>query len=181
MKDRLLTITVKEDIYKYITMPLQSDIVKLERDTTLMNIIKPHLCLEPDEWELEPIPEGYHKLQIELPDLRKVYEARNGKVYYCDTLFRDHITKEGLDKVRRFFKRSFHAEFNAYLTGWVEKQHVDNEKSETEKRIQVTEGIVAFFNSYHIDFDEKMIEARRQAWIRYNKDVEKYKKSPAIH
>lgn len=181
MKDRLLTITVKDDIYKYITMPLQSDIVKLERDTTLMNIIKQHLCLEPDEWELEPIPEGFHKIQIELPDLRKVYEARNGRTYYCDTLFRDHITKAGLDKVRRFFKRSYHAEFCAYLTGWVERQHVDNETSETERRIQVTSGIVAFFNSYHIDFDEKMIEARRQAWIRYQKDVENYKKSPAIH
>lgn len=40
---------------------------------------------------------------------------------------------------------------------------------------------VSFFNSYHIDFDEKKIEARRQAWIRYQKNVEKYKKSLAIH
>lgn len=181
MKDRLLTITVKEDIYKYITMPLQSDVVPLDRDTTLIDTIKPYLCLDPDEWELEPIPEGYHKIQIELPDLRKVYEARNGKIYYCDTLFRDHITKDGLNKVRRFFKRSFNEKFNAYLTGWVEKQHVDNETSEKEKRIQVTAGIVAFFNSYHIDFDEKMIEARRQAWIRYQKNLEEYKKSPAIY
>lgn len=181
MKDRLLTITVKEDIYKYITMPLQSDVVRLERDSALMTVIKPHLCLEPDDWELEPLPEGFHKIHIELPDLRKVYEARSGKVYYCDTLFRDHITKAGLEKVRRFFKRSFHDKFNTYLTGWVEHQHVDNETSETERRIQVTAGIVAFFNSYHIDFDEKMIEARRQAWIRYQKNLEEYKKSPAIY
>lgn len=180
MKGRYLTITVKEDVYKYITQSLRSDIVKPERDSTLMSVIKPHLCLEPDSWEQEPIPDNYHELQIELPDLRKVYEARSGKVYYCDTLFRDHITDEGLKRVRRFLKRSYYAEFRSYLTGWVERQHVENENSEKERRIQVLTGIVAFFNSYHIDFDEKMLEAHRQAWIRYQKKLDEYRISPLV-
>lgn len=181
MKGRLLTITVKQDIHKYITESLQSEIVKTERDSTLMNIIKPHLCLEAEAWELEPIPEGFVQLQIELPDLRQVYEARSGKKYYCDTLFRDHITEEGLKKVRNFFKRTYNDKFLTFLAGWVERQHFENETSDEEKRIQVTSGIVAFFNNYHIDFDEKMIEARRKAWIRYQEKVENYKVSPAFN
>ena len=69
MKDRLLTITVKCEIHKYLTEPLQSNIVKTERNSELIDTIKPYLCLEPDEWESEPIQEGYTQLQIELPDL----------------------------------------------------------------------------------------------------------------
>ena len=181
MKDRLLTITVKEDIYKYITESLQDDVVRPERGSTLMNIIKPHLCLDPDEWELEPVPDGYRELQIELPDLRRVYEAKKGKVYYCDTLFRDHITDLGLKKVRNYFNRNFNDKFQTFLAGWVERQHFTNETSEVEKRIQVTSGIVAFFNNYHIDFDKKMIEARRKAWLRYQDKVERYKASPVFN
>lgn len=181
MKGRNLTIIVKEDIYKYITQSLQRDVIVPERDSTLMNIIKPHLCLVPDEWESEPMRDDYRYLQVELPDLRQVYEARSGKVYYCDTLFRDHITRKGLVKVQRFLKRTYHAEFCAFLAGWVERQHIDNEIAEKERRIQVTNGIVAFLNNYHIDFDEKMVEAHRQAWIRYLKNVEKYKVSPVFH
>jgi len=181
MKDRLLTITVKEDLYKYITESLQSDIVKPVRDSTLMDIIKPHLCLVPDEWELQPMRDDYKKIQIELPDLRQVYEDRSGRIYYCDTLFRDHITKKGLLKVRRFLKKTYHAQFYSYLTAWVERQHFDNETAEKERRIQVTNGIVAFFNNYHIDFDEKMVEAYRQSWIRYLKNIEKYKISPVLY
>lgn len=181
MKGRYLTITVKEDLYKYLTQSLQSEIVKPGRDSTLMDIIKPHLCLVPDEWESQPMRDDYRKIQIELPDLRQVYESRSGKVYYCDTLFRDHITKKGLLKVRRFLKQTYHAQFYSYLTAWVERQHFDNESVEKEKRIQVTNGIVAFFNNYHIEFDEKMVEAYRQSWIRYLKNVEEYKVSPVLY
>lgn len=181
MIGRYLTITVKEDLYKYITESLNSEIVRLERDSTLLNIIKPHLCLEPDEWELTPVPKGYTKLQIELPDLRKVYEARSGKVYYCDTLFRDHITEDGLKKVRRYLKRNYNDKFCTFLAGWVERQHFENETSEEEKRIQVTSGVVAFFNNYHITFTESMVEARRKAWLRYLENLENYKKSPVMN
>ena len=181
MKGRILTITVKQDIHKYITESLQSDIVKPERDSELITNIKPYLCLEPDEWESEPIQEGYTQLQIELPDLRQVYEARSGKMYYCDTLFRDHITEEGLKKVRSYFKRIYNDKFLTFLAGWVERQHFDNETAPEEKRIQVTSGIVAFFNNYHITFDEKMIEARRKAWIRYQEKLENNKVSAAFN
>ena len=179
MKGRLLTITVKQDIHKYITESLQSEIVRPEKGSELMEVIKPHLCLEADPWELEPIPEGFVQLQIELPDLRQVYEARSGKMYYCDTLFRDHITEDGLKKVRNYFKRTFNNKFLTFLAGWVEYQNVANETAEEERRIQVTKGIVAFYNNYHITFDESMIEARRKAWIRHLEKLEKNKVSAA--
>ena len=181
MKGRLLTITVKCEIYKYLTEPLQSNIVKTEKNSELINTIKPYLCLEPDEWESEPLQAGYTQVQIELPDLRRVYDARNGKMYYCDTLFRDHITYEGLKKVRNYFKRTYNDRFMTFLAGWVERQHFDNSNSEEERRIQVTSGIAAFFNNYHITFDERMIESRRKAWLRYQEKVEKNKKSPAMN
>ncbi len=179
MKDRILTITVKADLHKYLTESHQSDIIRPERDSELMTVIKPYLCLEPDEWESQPIPDGYAQLQIALPNLRKVYEARSGKVYYCDTLFRDHITEEGLKKVRSYFKRTFNDKFLTFLAGWVEYQNVANETSENKKRIQITKGIVAFFNNYHITFDESMIEARRKAWIRYLEKLEENRVSAA--
>ena len=181
MKDRILTITVKNDLHKYLTESHQSDIIRPERDSELMTVIKPYLCLESDEWELQPIPEGYVQLQIALPELRKVYEARNGKVYYCNTLFRDHITLEGLKKVRSYFKRTYNDRFMTFLAGWVERQHYDNSNTEEERRIQVTNGIAAFFNNYHITFDERMIESRRKAWLRYQEKLEKNKKSPVTN
>lgn len=179
MKDRLLTITVKADIHKYLTESHQSEVIRLERNSELMDVIKPYLCLEPDEWEIQPVPEGFAKLQIMLPDLRQVYEARSGKMYYCDTLFRDHINETGLKKVRNYFKRTFNDKFLTFLAGWVERQHFDNENSDEERRIQVTSGIVAFYNNYHIAFDEKMIEARRKAWIRYVEKLEQNRVSAA--
>ena len=179
MKDRILTITVKADLHKYLTESHQSDIIRPERDSELMTVIKPYLCLEPDEWETQPVPDGYAKLQIALPNLRKVYEARSGRMYYCDTLFRDHITEEGLKKVRSYFKRTFNDKFLTFLAGWVEYQNVANETSENEKRVQITKGIVAFFNNYHITFNESMIEARRKAWIRYLEKLEENRVSAA--
>lgn len=178
MKDRMLSVTVKTDIHKFVTESMQCDYIKCSHDSTLITVVKPHLCLEPDDWELEPVPDGYTWLKIELPDLRQVYEARNGKVYYCDTLFRDHITRKGLVKVRRFLWKTYNAKFNAFLAGWTERQHVDNETAERERRVKVTDGIVAFFNNYHIDFDNKLIESRRQAWVRYMKKTEEYRQSP---
>lgn len=172
---------MKEEYFKYITQSLRSDVVKLEKGSTLMHIIKPYLSLEPDEWELEPIPEGFTQLRIELPVWSHTYEARSGKVYYCDTLFRDHLTEAGLKKVRSFIKKNYNDKFCTFMAGWVERQHRENEISETSRRIQVTDGIAAFFNNYHIDFTEAMVEARRKAWLRYQDKVENYEKSPVIN
>lgn len=177
MKDRILTITVKEEIYRYITQSLNSDIVRLERGSALLYMIKPHLVLEPDGWELEPVEEGYATLGIELPVRSRTTESRSGKVYYCDTLFRDHLTLEGLVKVRSFMKKNYNEKFCTFMAGWVEHQYRINDLTERERRIQVTDGIVAFFNCYHIDFTEEMVQARRQAWKRYKEKVEKYEKS----
>ena len=111
------------------------------------------------------------------------YPADRIDVIYqsCDTRFRDHITLEGLKKVRSYFKRTYNDRFMTFLAGWVERQHFDNSNSEEERRIQVTSGIAAFFNNYHITFDERMIESRRKAWLRYQEKVEKNKKSPAMN
>ena len=96
-------------------------------------------------------------------------------------MFKYIMLYEGLKKVRNYFKRTYNDKFYTFLAGWVERQHYDNENAAEEKRIQVTSGIVAFFNNYHIDFNEKMIEARRKAWIRYLKKLENYKVSPAFN
>lgn len=180
MKDRIVTITVKEEIYKFITQSLKSDVVSLERGSALLYMIKPHLALEPDEWELEPIEEGYAQIAIELPVRSRTTEARSGKVYYCDTLFRNHLTFEGLVKVRSFMKKNYNEKFCTFMAGWVEHQYRVNDLTEKEKRIQVTDGITAFFDCYHIDFTEKMVQSRRQAWKRYRDKVEKYEKSVIV-
>ena len=46
MKGRYLTVTVKSHIKKFLVESLGSEIVKTDRDSTLLAIIKPHLTLE---------------------------------------------------------------------------------------------------------------------------------------
>ena len=126
MKGRYLTVTVKSHIAQYIKESIGSSIVKPERDSTLLASIKPHLLLGSAVEEVTETPEGYEEIQIELPDLRQVYETRSGKVYYCDTMFRDHIDNRGLERVRNFFNRTFKAAFRTFMDGYTEFQNENN-------------------------------------------------------
>ena len=178
MKGRYLTVTVKSHIKKFLVESLGSEIVKPGRDSTLLAIIKPHLTLESAVDEVEETPEGYEEIQIELPDLRQVYETRSGKVYYCDTMFRDHIDRVGLEKVRSFFSRTFKAAFRTFMDGYTEFQ---NETKSEEARIRVKMGVCAFFNQYHINYTDKMVSSLTRDWYRHQERNEKNRFSPVLY
>lgn len=181
MEGRFLTVTIKDNIKKFVTESLNSDYVPLERGSTLLYIIKPHLLLEPDGWELMEIEEGYSQLRIELPELRKEYDSRNDRVYYCNTLFRDHIDAKGLKKVRKFLYNTYKASFRTFMDGWIERQYAAESDSDKEVVEQVVEGVTSFLNQYHIPFTEKDVEALRQDWQRHKRKNENYRFSPILY
>ncbi len=178
MKGRYLTVTVKSHIKKFLVESLGTEIIKTERDSTLLAIIKPHLTLESAIEEVEETPEGYEQIQIELPDLRQVYNARSGKVYYCDTMFRDHIDRLGLEKVRNFFNRTYKAAFRTFMDGYTEHQ---NETKAEDERLRVKMGVCAFFNQYHITYDDTMVSSLTRDWYRHQQRNEKNRFSPVLY
>ena len=181
MKGRYLTVTVKSHIKKFLVESLGSEIVKTDRDSTLLAIIKPHLTLESAVDEVEETPEGYEEIQIELPDLRQVYESRSGKLYYCDTMFRDHIDRRGLERVRSFFNRTFKAAFRTFMDGYTESQNDSRALTETESRTRIKQGVVAFLLNYHITPDERLISSLTRDWYRHQDRNEKNRFSPVIY
>ena len=178
MKGRYLTVTVKSHIAQYIKESMGSSLVKPERDSTLLAIIKPHLVLGSAVEEATETPEGYEEIQIELPDLRQVYETRSGKVYYCDTMFRDHIDQRGLERVRNFFNRTYKAAFRTFMDGYTEFQ---NETKSEEARIRVKMGVCAFFNQYHITYTDTMVSSLTRDWYRHQQRNEKNRFSPVLY
>ncbi len=181
MKGRYVTVFVKNHIRKYIMESLGSDTIKLERDSTLMAIIKPYLSLEADEWETDTPPEGFGQLYIELPKLNKELEESTGRVYWCDTLFRDHLQDKGLKKVQNFLSRNFKAAFRSFMDGYTEAQNDSASDEYDEYRIKVKHGVVAFLIQYHIDFDECLVSSLTRDWHRHRLKNEKYRYSPLIH
>lgn len=178
MKGRYLTVTVKSHIKKFLVESLGSEIVKTDRDSTLLAIIKPHLTLESAVDEVEETPEGYEEIQIELPDLRQVYNAQSGKTYYCDTMFRDHIDRVGLEKVRNFFNRTYKAAFRTFMDGYTEFQ---NETKSEDARIRVKMGVCAFFNQYHITYTDTMVSSLTRDWYRHQERNEKNRFTPVLY
>ena len=182
MKERYLTVSVEQHIYRYITESMGCDVVKLERDSTLMAIIKPYLELSSGTDE-QPVPDKFMELKIELPELRRVYNSRTGSCYYCDTLFRNVLTEKGMVKVRRFLGRTFKNSFRTFMDGYTEKQYDDMStgKAGAGKRIKVKQGVVAFLLNYHIDFDETLINALTRDWYRHTDRNENNRFSPVLY
>lgn len=179
MEGRYLTVTVKPYIKKFLIESMDSEIIKTERGSTLLAIIKPHLILKTDVDEVEEEkPKVYEEIQIELPDLRQVYNTRSGKTYYCDTMFRDQIDPVGMAKVRYFLNRTCKASFRTFMDGYTEFQ---NETKGEEDRIRVKMGVCAFFNQYHITCDEKMISCFTRDWYRHRERNEKNRFSPVLY
>ncbi len=171
-------MNVKPHIRQYIQQSFGSDIVPLRRGRTLTYLIIPHLRLEPETDEEQPAPEGYEQIKIELPDLRKVYEASTGKVYYCETLYRDCITPDGEAKVRSFLSNTFKHAFRIFMDGWIEHQEQDRD---VDDRLEVKSGVVAFLENYHIDIDEKLITSLTRDWYRHRDENEQYEFSPLVY
>lgn len=177
MKGIDLSIFIKKHLQRYIVESVGDNVIRLEKDRTLISIIKPHLTLA-GAVEEEPVPEGYAEIMIQLPDVRYVHEAATDTVYRCDTLFRDHITPVGVAKVRRFIENTFRNDYRMFLDGYVECQ---NDRSDGSARIKITEGIISFLALYRIEPDEKLIEAIRRDWYRHRDMIDDRRFTPLLY
>ena len=99
-------------------------------------------------------------------------------MYYCDTMFRDHIDRLGLEKVRNFFNRTYKAAFRTFMDGYTEHQ---NETKAEDERLRVKMGVCAFFNQYHITYDDTMVSSLTRDWYRHQQRNEKNRFSPVLY
>lgn len=168
---------VGKKLRQYIICSYGSDTIPLRRDAALTAIIKPHLCLSPRDF-IDPFPED-EMVYIEIPNQNaKVYNHKKGKSYICNTLWRDTLTNKGHKKVYEFFNRNLQNSFHLFMDGYSEAQYInDSEKC----YIKIKEGVTAFFNQYHIDFNEKMIAAYARSWYRHREENEINKVSPLVY
>ena len=180
MKERYLTVSVEQHIYRYITESLGTNVVKLERDSTLMSIIKPYLELS-SETDEQPVPDKFMELKIELPELRRVYNSRTGSCYYCDTLFRNVLTEKGMVKVRRFLSRTFKNSFRTFMDGYTENQNDNNAEAAETSRMRVKRGVVAFLLQYHIDINERLVSTLTRDWYRHRDRTEQNRFTPVFY
>lgn len=181
MEGNRLMIRVKHHIAQYLRDSIQSDVIKVDKGRAMMTMIKPYLTLEPDEWEQEPLPEGMDEIFIELPKLNQEWEEENGVIYWCNELFRDHLSKRGLDILRNFFNKNFRAAYRSFMDGYTESQQDATSLDESEARLKVKRGAAAFLCQYHIDLDEKLIRAMVRDWYRHTERNEQNRYSPLIY
>ena len=178
-EERIVTVSVETYLYKFITESLDCEVVRLERDSTLLAIMRQHLELESQTAETDDVPEGYCELKIQLPELRKVYNNRTKQIIYCNTLFRTRLSDKGVKRVRNFFKRTFKNSLHTFIDGYTESQN--DSKTHDNEKTKVKQGVTAFLLQYHIDFDEKLIRSLVRDWYRHVEKNEKNRFTPVTY
>ncbi len=165
---------VGHKLRQYLLNSYQKGIVTPPRDSTLINLIKPHLELKAED---EEFPED-EIILIELPlNSEVVYHQGNKKVYFCNTLWRNTLSELGHKRVKQFFENYFKHGFRIYMDGYYEAQNLCREDN---SRMKVKEGVVQYLMQYHIDFDEKLVSALTRDWWRHRDLNENYQFSPLV-
>ena len=141
-------------------------------------MIIPFLELRPKDY-VEDLPDD-ETIEIELPLKRneKVYCQSTGKVYYCNTLWRNHLSKAGHKKVKRFFETNFRKAYHTFMDGYIEGQY---ETKDEDTRLRVKQGVCAFLNQYHITYTERMISSMTRDWWRHVDKTEENRVSPMVY
>lgn len=166
---------VGKKLKTYLENSYSDGVVRPPKRSNLIGIVKQNLELGNEDDEL---PDDECVL-IELPKINGlVYRQSDGKVYICNTLWRHRLSELGHDQVRSFFANNFKHAFHVFMDGFLEGQHISKPE---DKRLKVKDGVVAFFNQYHIKFDELMISSMTRDWFRHNDRNERGKESPMVY
>jgi len=177
MNELYVKARVGTEIKQWLEASYNSDIVAPLRDSTLMGIIKQHLELtsQDDDEQLDDA----ECVKIKLPIQNgSVYCQSNGRVYVCNTLWRNRLSEKGHLRVKKFFENNFRHAFHTFMDGYVEGQYAT--KTE-EARLKVKEGVAAFLLQYHIDFNEKLVARLTRDWWRHNDRNEGNRVSPMVY
>lgn len=166
---------------KYITESYKSDIIPLDRDSVMLAIIKPYLELTSDEEEhIDPETMEQEVVRIELPlENAKVYYNAGKKVYVCNTLFRNRLSKAGQDRVKRFFEKNFKKAYRTFMDGFIAHQQL--EMTEDQIYLKIKEGITEFLMQYHIEFNDRDIATLARDWYRHRDRNEDNRVSPLVY
>lgn len=177
MKGYYVTVMVGEKLKKYLEASYNGGIIKPPKDSNLMGIIKQHLELFSSTEDIE-LPEN-ECVKIELPlQNGAVYSQSSGKVYVCNTLWRNRLSETGHKRVRKFFENNFKYSFHIFMDGHITGQY--SQKNE-EDRIKIKEAVVEFLMQYHINLDDRLIASLTRDWWRHNDRNEHYKESPLVY
>lgn len=181
MEGLYVTARVGYRMKKYITESYDSDIIPLDRDSVLLAVIKPYLELTSDEEEpVDDETKEREVVRIELPlENAKVYYHAGKKVYVCNTLFRNRLSKAGQDRVKRFFEKNFKKAFRTFMDGFIAHQQL--EMTENMLYLKVKEGIAEFLMQYHIEFNDRDIATLARDWYRHRDRNEENRVSPLVY
>lgn len=169
---------VGKKLKKWLEDSYQDSVVRPKKGSVLVTMIIPFLELRPKDY-VEDLPDD-ETIEIELPLKRneKVYCQSTGKVYYCNTIWRNTLSKAGHKKVKWFFETTFRKAFHTFMDGHIEGQH---EKMGEKERLEVKAAVCAFLNQYHIEYDERMISSMTRDWWRHVEENEKNRISPMVY
>lgn len=177
MKGYYVKANVGAKLKKYLEDSYGNGVITPPKGSTLMGIIKQHLELV-SHTEEECLPEDECVL-IELPiHPERVYSQSTGKVYFCNTLWRNRLSEDGHKKVRKFFENNFRHAFYIFMDGSIEGQHLKNVEKDS---VEIKASVAAFLNQYRIEFDEKMISTMTRDWWRHTDKNERKKFSPMVY
>ena len=166
---------VGEKLKHYLEACYQSDTVRPQKDSTLMGIIKQYLELSSNGDDDLPDNEC---IKIELPlQNGAVYSQSTGKVYICNTLWRNRLSEKGQWRVKKFFDNNFKHSFHIFMDGHISGQYI---KKTEEERLKVKEAVTEFLLQYHIEPTEKLVSSMTRDWWRHNDRNEHYRESPMV-
>ncbi len=161
---------------RYVLETYQSDTIPHERNNILMGLIMPYLELTTEELP-DVIDDETVKIELPLVGNKKVYNKSGQMVYSCNTLWRNRLSKEGQEAVKRFLAEEFKKSFRTYMDGYIEHMKTTNTDS---KNYKIKEGITAFFIQYHIECTKKDIATLARDWYRHRDKVDENKRSPLV-
>lgn len=169
---------VGKKLKKWLEDSYQDGVVHPASGSVLVFLMIPYLELCPKD-EVEDLPEDETVL-IELPLKRdeKVYCKSTHKVYYCNTLWRNRLSEKGHKRVKGFFEANFRKAFHTFMDGYTEGQY---ETKDDNTRLKVKQGVSAFLNQYHIEFDERMVNSMTRDWWRHVDKNENNRISPMVY
>lgn len=156
---------------------LKDGMVCPKKGSTLLDIIRPYLELQSyiEKQEKQDLPPD-ETIRIAFPLMRgqKVYNRSSGKVYYCDTFWRNWLNPAGHKKLERLFENNFRFYLFAHLDGYASGQR----EKDPQCRPKMKHGLYEFCDNFNINPDTKEVKTLLRAYYRYVEDREHSNVSP---
>lgn len=179
-KGTYVEIHVGERLKKYIEEcysrrgELVDGMVVPKKGSSVYDILRPYLELHPRDDDPGFLPEETVRIWLPFERCHKVHNHLTGKVYYCDTFWRNWLTEQGHAKMRRLFDNNFRFFLYAHLDGYTSGQREVN----AECRAKVKKGLYEFCDNFHFTPTHRDEMKLLRAYYRYLDNREECRMSP---